>query len=201
MGSILIWNDVTIRQFQQISQINTELDKIDRDMWILSILHGKEFEYYETLPLGQLAELIKELDWMAVPFHAESQKPFKAGGRRFKLTANQNELLAHQNAAVQKLWEEGGIESLHLIMSYLSVEINIFGKPVKVKDPHDEFTKRAEMFRDKVSIYTAMSHLLFFSTFLTKFLKAILPYLAKEVEKLTGEFGLQSPTSLQTETP
>jgi hypothetical protein len=201
MGSLLSWDDVTIRQFQQISEINTELDSIERDMWILSILHGKEFEYFETLPIGELAALIKKLEWMAVPIQPAEQKPFKAGRRRFKLTVNRNELLAHQNAAVQKLWGEGGVKNLHFVLSYLSVELDIFGKPKKVKDPHHEFEKLAELFLDTVSIETAMGHMLFFSSFLTASLRIILPFLGKEVERLIGESGLPLLTSLQMETP
>jgi hypothetical protein len=194
MGSILSWKDVTIKQFQEISQINTELDKIDRDMWVLSILYNKEFDYFETLPLGELAKLVKKLDWMATPMQPEPQKPFKIKGRRFKLTTNKMELLAHQNAAVQKLWEEGGVGNLHQILAYLSVEINIFGKPKKVKNAHDEFIARAAMFQNHLSIHIAMSHLLFFSIFLTKSLQIILPFLQKELANQITEYGSTLPT-------
>lgn len=194
MGSLLSWKDVTIKQFQQISEINTELDKIDRDMWILSILHGKEFDYFESLPLGELAKWIKELDWMAIPMQPEPQKPFKLAGRRFKLTTNKMELLAHQNAAVQKLWEEGGVGNLHQILSYLSVELNWMGKPKKVNDVHNEFISRADLFQNRLSIHIAMSHLLFFSTYLTKSLEVILPFLQKEMENQTIAHG----STLQT---
>lgn len=194
MGGILSWKDVTIKQFQQISEINTELDKIDRDMWVLSILYGKEFDYFESLPLGELAKWVKKLDWMAIPMQPIAQKPFKIKGRRFKLTTNRMELLAHQNAAVQKLWEEGGEGNLHQILSYLSVEINILGKPKRVKNAHDEFIARAEMFQNHLSIHIAMSHLLFFSPFLTKSLEVILPFLQKEMENQITEHGSTLPT-------
>lgn len=200
MGSILSWKDVTIKQFQEISQISTELDKIDRDMWILSILHKKDFDYFESMPLGELAKWVKKLEWMATPMKPEAQKPFKIKGRRFKLTTNKMELLAHQNAAVQKLWEEGGIENIHQILSYLSVEINVFGKPKKIKNAHDEFIQRSELFLNYLSIEIAMSHMLFFSTYLIQCLQTILPYLQKEMANQTTAFGLTSLTSLQTET-
>ena len=200
MGSLLGWHQVTIKQFLQLAEINQDLEKVDKDMWALSILTGKEFDYYESMPNAEREALTAKLNWMDIPPNSEQNRPFKLKGKRYKFTVNKHELNAHQFAAVQKLFQEEGIKNIHKILAYLSVELTWMGKPKKVKDLVATYEARAELFLNHLSIEIAMGNLLFFSLYLTKSLKAILPYLQEEVARVTGQYGWTLPTNLPTET-
>lgn len=177
------WKTTSIGQYQMICDIGESLDRVDREIWVLSILTGKPYSYYEAMPMGKLEKLFDTTTFISKPIDKAINKRVRIGCYWYKFTANKNELLAHQFTAVQKMWQEDKVKNMHMILAYLSVKCNILGRPVKVKNAAHEFEKRSRLFARKLNFYDATVNLNFFSAFFTESLPIILPYLAKEVRE------------------
>jgi hypothetical protein len=182
MDSIMSWKKTSIKSYQLIADIGEGLEPVDKGIWTLCALTGKPYEYYETISIKELEKLLEKTVYLQTEPEGIAQRPIRIGWYWYSFTADKGELLAHQFVAIQKLWESGYVANLHTMLAYLTIKRNIFGFRVKIKNPVKEFENRSELFRNKLSVHHALSHLLFFWTYYLRSLKTTLQYLEGQVK-------------------
>jgi len=96
------WDDVTLRHLIEIENIRNDksIDKepyadLTRNLLMLSLFTGIPFGFYEEMPLSELKEDIKSIEFLKeLPFE-NPRKKFKCGGYSWKVNFDINELTAN----------------------------------------------------------------------------------------------------------
>lgn len=94
------WEDVTISQYHEIVAIaDMKISPLDKTLNFLSVMSGKEVDYYLDLPLDQVKEEIKSIEFIT---HTKAHPRLKDGGiytideTRYRLTLNARQMTAGQ---------------------------------------------------------------------------------------------------------
>jgi hypothetical protein len=95
------WDDVTLRHLIEIERIKNDksIDKepysdITRSLLILSLFTGIPYGFYEEMPMNELKEDIKSIDFLKTMPSDQPRKKFKCGGYSWKVNFDINELSA-----------------------------------------------------------------------------------------------------------
>lgn len=124
------WHEIEISKFPLIYDIirDTEIDPIDREIRVISILTDIAVSEIEKIRIDQLKELIKSVNFI---FKMEFPKPtelFKHNGYRWIVNYDITKLNAGEFISLAKL-----TESEESIISNLPQLVAMFIKPYKIK--------------------------------------------------------------------
>lgn len=179
------YSQLTIKDFQRIKEVEGQTYDlpIDKEIAVLSILTGGSIDMLEGLPKYKLAELAKETSFFKEPLPDKLINKCRIGLKRFKLELRPQNISAQQLILLNKYaeTEDKSIENLHYIMATLSYEEKLIGLH---KFDHD-FEKKAQLFREKMTIDIAYPLTVFFCATYAGWLEATETYLiekAKEVK-------------------
>jgi len=96
------WDDVTLRHLIEIENIRNDksIDKepyadLTRNLLMLSLFTGIPFGFYEEMPLSELKEDIKSIEFLKELPSENPRKKFKCGGYSWKVNFDINELTAN----------------------------------------------------------------------------------------------------------
>lgn len=192
------WNDVSIGQYQLLAELNPKNDKIDNELLILSIVNKKPIDYYEALPLSEVENELKKIQFVNTPPISRAYRKWRHKGYIYKFVLEPRKMQAQQFIHLQKLLAEGQTANLHKIMALFTVK-TFCG--IRIPETVEGFEKRAELFRDKMSVQKSMGYMLFFSTYFIRLYETTLQYLKAEKEKGHGLFGLTMQEKSAVDTP
>jgi hypothetical protein len=96
------WDDVTLRHLIEIENIRNDksIDKepyadLTRNLLMLSLFTGIPFGFYEEMPLNELKEDIKSIEFLRELPSDKPRKKFKCGGYSWRVNFDINELTAN----------------------------------------------------------------------------------------------------------
>lgn len=173
------WDKISIKQGQEILKANA-LEPLDRDIKIVSIVYGKDVDYYCSIPRGELFELIKSTSWTNTMPEGKQAKPFYHGNFYYKFKTMPEQMSQSEFAMLQKYSQD---EDLHRVLALLSTKYRIFVQKVCPMD----FEARSELFLNKMSFGMAYAYCLFFSTYYPVLLNVGLHY-SQGVKMAAQEF-------------
>lgn len=122
------WFDVSIENFPLIYDIirDKEIDPIDREIRILSILSGLPVADIEKIKIDKLKELIKSVNFIVKMEFPKHQEMFRHNGFRWVVNYDISKLSAGEFISISKL-----TESEEMIMQNLPQLVAMFVKPYK----------------------------------------------------------------------
>jgi hypothetical protein len=183
------WNDVTIGQYQEIVNIQTDTN-VSRIVEIISILADTDSETIRKLPLGEFFELSGKVEFINSTPDADVRRTFELDGKRYGLIPDMNFITSGEWLDADA-WSTKPIDNLHLYCALLFRPIVWEeGDDYKIEEHKTEgFMRRAELFRDRLSINKVFGAQVFFSLFGIEYTMSIKDFLMEELkeEKKTGK--------------
>jgi len=178
------WDEVSIKKFQLLSNINKEQDELDQIMFTISILGNIPIPELEELDMGsidkiyQLCSFVKdEPKTDVVRYRVEVERveyglDYEWKKMKAKTYIDLDELMKDKNKV---------IENLHYIAAILFRKISGYKNGIyEIEDyDHNELDKNAEYFAEKMPITSFLPVLFFFSELNTNLLKAMAHYSLK----------------------
>jgi len=177
------WNDVTIRQYQNLCREIEETypDEVSRSIGLLSSLTGKLISHFEELPLPELKKQIKSIGFIQdKPEKVKVKSKLKVGKKVFQFQLDMNSISASQYIDLTELVKDNKKinDNLHLILAVMSIEVNWFGK-----DKKTEIKDRANYLLHNMTMLNVFALSGFFLNNYQRLTKAINVYLDLEMKK------------------
>lgn len=183
------WNEVSIQMWQELNSVERENDLaviIER----MAILGDTDPETIRELPIPEFRRLQDEIVWVADKFKPDMQVTFMLGDVRYGMIPDLNFITTGEWADIDN-WKDDTVGNIHLICAliYRPVKRYVDNDDYEI-EPHKSqgFTKRADLFLNKLPITTVYGAVLFFSASGIQFIEIIADFLeeeAKEVKKTT----------------
>lgn len=184
------WNNLTVRQFQGLSEIAQQPfdHEIERSCALLASLDGLPVEHYEGMPLDELKAQLPRLAFLhtgeipAVP----TPKFIKAGGRTYRVVYDFQALTAGQFIDVITATREASdqVRNLHLTMAALCVPTKWrLGRRVTLEYGAEPYTEVAERMLD-ASLLEVQAVGNFFFQLWQDFLTSMPGFLKKKMETM-----------------
>ena len=172
---------ITIRDIQELKEIE-HFSALEKAIHTICILDKKEIDAVEQMKVKDLFKRFNELTEQ-LQFNDTITLKFKVKGRRFRMIKNATEMQGQHFVALQQYDMNDVVSHLHEIMALLSEEVDIFGKPKKIKNLGNHFEDVSKLFRD-MPYQIAHGYSLFFSLLYPKLLESTQTYLSQMVMKL-----------------
>lgn len=195
------WNDLTVRQYQQLYKVLKQTDKTNLDILteIISICEGYPIDEIDSWPFKKLIE--KEQDYKfleKLDFDKTAKKYIEANGKRYKFVHEITEIPAARYIEAKHFLKGEFVDDIHYLMASCV-------KPMRktwrgwVEQKYDaKFHSQyaADMLNAKfVDVHNCV---VFFYLLYVELIKSLHPYLTKELEKVTTPENLnQIKTALQ----
>lgn len=180
------WNDITIKDFIQIQQIkNSEIDEIDKEFEILSILTGKQISELEQLPILEWKQLKQNFNFLFTEIPKTDKFPdtLNINGINYKVIKNIPELKAGQGIDLINYTKDNTkiIQNLHKICSVVLLPKNKRGIVEKYGQTSFDITQKN--LYENMKIIDALSIGFFFITLYNCLLEITKDYLNQEIPK------------------
>ena len=184
MKKIQTWDDVTIGQYQEIMSIQTT-KKISKFIESLSILFDCDPQFIRDMNMFDYNKLVSETQFLSTQPQNTIETIIEIDGKRYGLIPDMTLMEAGVFIDAEQFKEES-IENLH----YLTALVY---RPI-IKEDGDEyqidkhkaegFEKRANLFKEKVSIEAVMGAVLFFSLVEMRLLESLTTSFLQEVQTI-----------------
>lgn len=181
----LSWDNITISQYAEIDKYRRAegYDLMQKGIAILSVITGKKVEELEKLPISHITNQIKVLyDWLNQPIEPKLLKSFKAGGRKFNLYLDTENLTYgdFEQISLLKITEDTLSDKCPAILAQLSKEhIPTFRK---FRTPLT-FKEKEQLFRS-LPASIGMAVALFFYNLANELQPIVLEKLNQDIEDL-----------------
>lgn len=184
----LTWEDITVKQFQQIHAVlqNTEVDLMDKQQQVVSIVYSLTPDQIDNLQLLDYKHKVLNTAFLltAQEVPVRAVKSFKIKGRRFKINYDVSKLKARQYIEVSA-YSENPIVNLHRLMASVLQPVTWWGK-VKENNVKDHAALSEAVLESKF-IY-AYNAALFFCELYKRSIAALSPcFKAEMMEKGIAE--------------
>lgn len=169
------WNEVTIRQFQEIKGVE---DSRDRALEICSILLDKDPEEIRKYDAQSVARILRALEWAMIhPKDEEYVESLVIDGVEYRMIENLNHFSGGEWWDMEEYLDDY-VNNLHNILAMIY-------RPDGEYDA-EKCRKRGEMFLDKVNIGQVYGALVFFSLVAKKSTRIIADYsVSRAISSLT----------------
>lgn len=178
------WFDVSIENFPLIYDIirDKEIDPIDREIRILSILSGLPVADIEKIKIDKLKELIKSVNFIVKMEFPKHQEMFRHNGFRWVVNYDISKLTAGEFISISKL-----TESEEMIMQNLPQLVAMFVKPYKFswfkfKEVEMDYNERLEHIKS-MSVGIVYPLCVFFCKVIENLYPAIEDYLVNQMKE------------------
>lgn len=105
MSTISNWNDLTVKDLQEIHRINT---MEDRDLRIAALFAGITYEELLDMPLNKVSEMVERIKFLATPIpKVRVKRKYEVNGRTYKLIKDTGEMTVSQFIEFQGLAADG----------------------------------------------------------------------------------------------
>lgn len=157
------WSDVTIQEYFDIVEISQDegIDELSRDVEVIAILCGVAPEDIWNLPVTEVGELRRQINWLASFDFDKKEKHFKTiniAGEECTALYNTTNMTYAQFVDFQTAWKNGvdSADNMALVLSSL-----ITPKGKKYNDGYD-LDELREAIKNNMPITTAQSICFFF---------------------------------------
>tara|TARA_R110002072_G_scaffold3894_6_gene27932 strand:+ start:322 stop:837 length:516 start_codon:yes stop_codon:yes gene_type:complete len=157
------WDDVTLREFIELSSLDFESYKSPVEYYIHVLrVFGNDniediFDYIKTVDLNSI---IGQMSFMNEEPSKLDNKSVEIAGEMYFLSDNLNELTVGEYVSIESLIEQGGYNSVDSIPTVLSVLL----RPKNEVFDSANCVKRTELFKDALSIEQVLGMSVFFSS-------------------------------------
>ena len=186
---------ITIRQIQELKEID-HYSPLEKAIHTICIVDGRNIDEVEEMKVYDLFNRFNEI-MDSLKFEDVIQLRFKIKGRRFRMIPNATQMQGQHFVALQQFDSTERLTNLHRIMAMLSEEVNIFGRPKKVKNLGVQFEEVSNLFLD-LPYQIAYGYTLFFSHLYPKLLDATQIYLSQMVKELKAKVEMQYKDGLNS---
>jgi len=179
------WKDVTIEMYQELSNIESGND-ISVIINKISILVDTDQEEIRNLPVPEFRKLTEDISWVANDPTKEVKIKFEIDGKKYGMIPDLNFITTGEWADIEA-WKDESNENLHLIAALLYRPITKEDGDEYEIEPHKTqgFMKRADLFKQRLTIDQMWGSLLFFSASGLKFIEITADYLEEEAKVAT----------------
>lgn len=176
------WDDVTIGMWQELNAIETD-SEVTRIIEQISILTDVDPAEIRKLKMKEFAQMQSEASFIYTQPKAEVTIKFEIDGKKYGMIPHLDFITTGEWMDAEN-WKDRPIENLHLYAALLYRPIiSEDGEDYKIEDhKSDGFMKRAELFRNKLSINVIHGAVLFFSSSAIGFTKILVDYLNQEMQ-------------------
>lgn len=174
------WSDVKVGTWQELNLIESDND-ITKKIQQVSILTDCDEAEIRQLPIRQWQELNQQLDLIQRPMSKIIKTKIEVDGKKYGIIPDFNFLTTGEFLDAEN-WKDKPIENLHLYLALIYRPIvKENGEEYQI-EPHksDGFMRRAELFRDHLTIDEIYSAVLFFSALGLNCMQVIADYLEEE---------------------
>ena len=186
---------ITIRQIQELKEID-HYSPLEKAIHTICIVDGRNIDEVEEMKVYDLFNRFNEI-MDNLKFEDVIQLRFKVKGRRFKMIPNAMEMQGQHFISLQQFDSTDTLPNLHRIMAMLSEEVNILGRPKKIKNLGVQFEEVSNLFLD-LPYQIAYGYTLFFSRLYPKLLDATQIYLSQMVKELKTKAEIQYKDGLNS---
>jgi hypothetical protein len=175
---------ITIQQLQELKEIE-DYNPLEKAIHTICIVDNKIIDDVENMTVKDLFARFNEIVVEITP-RENLRFTFKLKGRRFKMIPNATEMQGQHFISLQQYSGDEIVNNLHKIMAMLTKEVNIFGKPKKVKNLAKNFEDVSELFLS-MPYDIANTYSLFFSQLYPKLLESTQDFLMAKVKEMEQE--------------
>jgi hypothetical protein len=175
---------ITIQQLQELKEIE-DYNPLEKAIHTICIVDNKIIDDVENMTVKDLFARFNEIVVEITP-RENLRFTFKVKGRRFKMIPNATEMQGQHFISLQQYSGDEIVNNLHKIMAMLTTEVNIFGKPKKVKNLAMHFEDVSELFL-QMPYDIANTYSLFFSQLYPKLLESTQDFLIAKVKEMEQE--------------
>ena len=157
------WNDVTLREFIELSSLDFESYKspVEYYIHVLRVFGNDDVEnIFDYIKAVDLNSIIGQMSFMNEEPSKLDNKSVEINGEMYFLSDNLNELTVGEYVSIESLIEQGGQSSVDSIPTVLSVLL----RPKNEVFNSANCVKRAELFKDALSIEQVLGMSVFFSS-------------------------------------
>ncbi len=153
------WDKITVGQFLNVRGVlkMREIDNIDRNVQLLSVLSGESVEEVEKLTVLQISQAIDKMEFLDKMPEPKAAKWFTLKGKIFKVYVNPYDMTAGQFADLTLFTKEkeSTLENMHNILAVICL-------PMFRKYDGKTHQQRAKFFMDHMPVSFAYSLSVFF---------------------------------------
>jgi hypothetical protein len=175
---------ITIRHIQELKEID-HYSPLEKAIHTICIVDGRDIDEVEEMKVYDLFNRFNTI-MDNLKFEDTIQLRFKIKGRRFRMIPNAMEMQGQHFISLQQFNSDDTLPNLHRIMAMMSEEVNIFGRPKKIKNLGVQFEEVSNLFLH-LPYQIAYGYTLFFSRLYPKLLDATQTYLSQMVESLKAK--------------
>ena len=172
---------ITIKQIQELKEID-HYTPLEKAIHTICIMDNRNIDDVEEMKVYDLFNRFNEI-MDNLKFEDVIQLRFKVKGRRFRMIPNATQMQGQHFISLQQFDSTDTLPNLHRIMAMLSEEVNILGRPKKIKNLGVQFEEVSNLFLH-LPYQIAYGYTLFFSRLYPKLLDATQTYLSQMVENL-----------------
>lgn len=182
MKKIESWADITIGQYQEMMLIETEND-ITRFIQQISIALDIDSEEIRKLSLSEFKKLQDNMSFLSVKVEADLSPIIEIDGKKYGLIPDMGTVDAGTFIDAEQFKEDTILNLHNLVALIYRPVIKQDGDEYEIERHKAEgFERRANLFKEKVSIETVMGAVVFFSSVATELSINLLTYLADQQE-------------------
>lgn len=180
MKKIESWADITIGQYQEMMIIETEND-ITRFIQQISIALDIDSEEIRKLSLSEFKKLQDNMSFLSVKVEADLSPIIEIDGKKYGLIPDMGTVDAGTFIDAEQFKEDTILNLHNLVALIYRPVIKQDGDEYEIERHKAEgFERRANLFKEKVSIETVMGAVVFFSSVATELSINLLTYLADQ---------------------
>lgn len=191
------WSEIRLKQYIEISEISqVDMDELDKNAKILSVLTGESEETIMALDLNELKAAIKAIQFIYTqPKTSGVRTSIRIKGNRFYINNNVRELTGGEYITFTSLLKDKSQVTINLphILALFFKPINLLGsyrRKCYTKNNSgvliqklDSYTKTAELIRDNLTMDVVMELSAFFLQSYELSIKTTQDYLIKQTKK------------------
>jgi len=167
MKEVTSWSDITVGQYQEMMLIETD-NEISKFIQMISIALDCDGEEIRSMPFKEYTTLQQKMQFIATEPQKDVRKWIEIDGKFYGLEPDMSLITAGVFIDAEQ-FRQDPIVNLHntLALIYRPITNLVDGQPIEEYEiePHQAkgFEKRANLFRDNVSIEVVLGATLFFS--------------------------------------
>lgn len=188
------WSDVKVSAWQELNLIETD-NEVTKKIQQVSILTDCDEAEIRELPIREWQKLNADLELIQKPMSKKIKLKIEVEGKKYGLIPDFNFLTTGEFLDAEN-WKEKPIENLHLYLALIYRPIvKEDGEEYQIEShKSDGFMRRAELFRDYLTIDEVYSAVLFFSSLGVSCMKVIADFLVSDPLQQTQQVKTTTQT-------
>lgn len=197
MREVNSWSDITVGQYQEMMLVETD-NEITKFIECISIALDCDPQDIRDMPYSQYSELQKKMSFISKEPKNEVKEIIEVDGVRYGLEPDMS-LITTGVFIDAEQFKQDPIVNLHNTLALIYRPITFEDGPIYEIEEHKAqgFEKRANLFRDKLSIEVVLGATLFFSLLGMELSTHTLEYFTNQMMQ---EMNLTKTTTTQTPT-